>query len=127
VKVDEAGRDELTGDVDTLNRSGGRNARLDRRDLAMLDPDVSLAPESLAWIEHVAVRDHEVVLQRRVPRIEAVRRGRAGLGNQERICLGVDAGWLRCESGAVGGGRPLGDEVGSRDAHSVVLLAFARG
>ena len=127
MEIDEAGRDELAGNVDTLDGARGRNARLDRGELAVLDSEISLAAELLAGIEHLAVRDHEVVLQRRIFRIETVWRGRAGLREQEGSRPGVDGGWLGCEGGAGSGRRRRDDEVAPRDSHDVVSSPMRYG
>jgi len=84
VQVDEAGSHQLARRVDALDGSVGRDARGHRCDLAEADTDVALGACLLHRIDHVAIGDHQLVLQRGIGGIEAERRGRPGLGDQER-------------------------------------------
>jgi hypothetical protein len=108
VQIDEAGRHEPAGHVDALHAAVDRNARCDGRDLAIADPDVALATQLLARIEHVAVGDDQLVLERGVGRIEAARRGCAARLRHVHGHLRVGGAGERA---AGGGGAAGGQEV----------------
>jgi hypothetical protein len=87
VQVDEAGRHELAGGVDTLRAPISGNRWRDHRDLTELDPDVPFAAQLLARVQHLASGDDELVLKRGVSLVEATRGGSAGLRDEDRTGL----------------------------------------
>ena len=84
VQVDEPGRHQLARRVDALDGPVGRDARGAPPRSGRTDADVALAARLLHRIHHVAIGDHQLVLQPGIGGIEAERRGRPGLGDQER-------------------------------------------
>jgi len=84
VQVDQPRGHQLARRVDALDGPVGRDARRHRRDLAEADADVAPGAGLLHRIEHVAVGDHQLVLEAGIIGIEAERHRRTGLGDHER-------------------------------------------
>ena len=120
VQVDQPRCHELAGRVDPLHGAIGRDAGRHGGDLAVPDADVALGAQLLAGIEHIAVGDDQLVLERGVGRIEAARRRRAaGLRELQRRLR------VRRGGGAGGGRRARHDEVATREVHDGLLTGAA--
>jgi hypothetical protein len=89
VQIDQPWRDELATGIDPLHGSVGGDAGQDGGDLTVPDPDVTLAPQPLTRVQHLAVGHDQLVLERRVRWVEAPRGRARHLGDLDRHRLRV--------------------------------------
>ena len=85
MKIDQAGRHQLAGDVEQALGARRRNVGFERLDHAEADADVALAAQVLARVEHVAALDDQIELVVRSHRGERRRAGERGRGAAEKI------------------------------------------
>src|SRR5215467_119543 len=115
VEIDESRREQAAPRIDALGRAVDGDARSDQSDLAALDADVALAPQTLARIEHVGVGDDHVELEGGIPGIEAHGYRRHHLASARlRLSLrhlGAEQPAGRCR------GAPELDEIATGDVH----------
>jgi hypothetical protein len=121
VQIHEPGRHKLPGRVEALHGAVGRDTRRDGGDLAIADPDVHAAPEPLARVQHVAVGDHQLVLEPGIGGIEAPRHRRplGHLHGDGRPRRGVrrPGGAQRGAGSGAGGDGGVADEVAAGQIH----------